>query len=328
MPRPRFPNSTSPKETRRRGTQLRRSRQASGGDKVLAPVRLNLRRCQAMTVSTYHRSLIVILLFSAAALGFSHAALAQAAGQPTMAAQVETPPADAVKTASGLAYVIQAPGRDTVHPTDSDLVKVVALAFTKESAEGKPTSLGSPSTPMQMAAIAVPGLREALALMTKGQRMRLWMPEKLAFAGASGKPKGPLMVDVMLLDIIPVPPTPTDLTAPPPDAQKTKSGLVSKVMKPGTGTARPKSSSTVTVHYTGWLPDGTIFDSSVIKGQPATFPLGDVIKGWTEGVQLMVAGEKRRFWIPGKLAYDGSENPNAPKGMLVFDIELITVDGK
>jgi FKBP-type peptidyl-prolyl cis-trans isomerase len=66
----------------------------------------------------------------------------------------------------------------------------------------------------------------------------------------------------------------------------------------------------------------------VLKGRPFTTPLDQVIKGWTEGVQLMVAGEKRRFWIPGKLAYDGSENPNAPKGMLVFDIELITVDGK
>ena len=144
--------------------------------------------------------------------------------------------------------------------------------------------------------------------------MRLWLPEKLAFAGAAGKPKGPLMVDVMLLDVIAPPTTPPDVAAAPADAKKTKSGLASKVLKPGTGTVRPKSNSVVTVHYTGWTPDGQIFDSSVIKGQPATFPLGDVIKGWTEGVQLMVVGEVRRFWIPGRLAYDGVEQAGVPKG--------------
>ncbi len=177
-----------------------------------------------------------------------------------------------------------------MHPTPNDLVKVVTLFWTKESVEGKPSSMSTPTQPMLVGAIVASGLREALALMTTGQRMRLWIPEKLAFAGAAGKPKGPLMVDVMLLDIIAPPVAPPDVAAPPADATKTKSGLAYKILKPGTGTVRPKSNSVVTVHYTGWLPDGQIFDSSVIKGQPATFPLGDVIKGWSEGVQLMVDG--------------------------------------
>ncbi len=115
---------------------------------------------------------------------------------------------------------------------------------------------------------------------------------------------------------------------PPADAVKTDSGLASKILRPGTGTVRPKSGSTVTVHYTGWTPDGRIFDSSVIKGQPATFALGDVIRGWSEGVQLMVAGEVRRLWIPGRLAYDGVDRPGAPKGPLVFEIGLIAIEGK
>jgi FKBP-type peptidyl-prolyl cis-trans isomerase len=136
------------------------------------------------------------------------------------------------------------------------------------------------------------------------------------------------MVDVMLLDIAPVPMTPADVAAAPADAQKTKSGLASKVLKPGTGTEHPKGSSQVTVHYTGWTTDGKMFDSSVIKGQPASFPLDAVIPGWTEGVQLMVVGEARRFWIPGRLAYDGSDRKDAPRGMLVFDIELIAIDVK
>ena len=76
--------------------------------------------------------------------------------------------------------------------------------------------------------------------------------------------------------------------------------------------------------YTGWLTDGTKFDSSIDRGQPAEFPLGGVIAGWTEGVGLMVEGEKRRLWIPEELAYKG--RPGAPQGMLVFDVELIQIE--
>src|SRR5262249_22037852 len=107
------------------------------------------------------------------------------------------------------------------------------------------------------------------------------------------------------------------------DAQKTKSGLASKVLQKGTGKTHPKATSQVQVHYTGWTTDGKMFDSSVVRGQPATFPLGNVIPGWTEGVQLMVEGEKRRFWIPEKLAYEGK--PGAPQGMLIFDVELLKI---
>ncbi len=107
------------------------------------------------------------------------------------------------------------------------------------------------------------------------------------------------------------------------DAQKTASGISSTVLKAGTAAARPTAKSTVLVHYTGWTMDGKEFDSSVSRGQPAEFGLNQVIPGWTEGVQLMVKGEKRRFWIPGNLAYDNSPRPDAPRGMLVFDIELL-----
>jgi peptidylprolyl isomerase len=120
------------------------------------------------------------------------------------------------------------------------------------------------------------------------------------------------------LKMIPAPP---DVQAPPADAAKTSSGLASKVLTKGTGKAHPRANDEVTVHYTGWTTDGKMFDSSVAKGSPATFPLDRVIAGWTEGVQLMVEGEKRRFWIPEALAYKGRE----PKGVLVFDVELIKI---
>jgi peptidylprolyl isomerase len=79
----------------------------------------------------------------------------------------------------------------------------------------------------------------------------------------------------------------------------------------------------VVVHYTGWTTDGKMFDSSVARGEPATMSLDGVIAGWTEGVQMMVVGEKRRFWIPARLAYEGKDGP---QGMLVFDIELIRIE--
>jgi len=119
-------------------------------------------------------------------------------------------------------------------------------------------------------------------------------------------------------------PAPPDVAAPPKDAQKTASGLASRVLTPGKGTVHPRSTSQVSVHYTGWTPDGKMFDTSA-GGAPVTFPLNGVIKGWTEGVQLMVVGERRRFWIPGNLAYDNSTRPDAPKGMLVFDVELLDI---
>jgi FKBP-type peptidyl-prolyl cis-trans isomerase len=118
-------------------------------------------------------------------------------------------------------------------------------------------------------------------------------------------------------------PPPPDVAAPPADAQVTSSGLASKVLAPGSGSEHPVPTDKVKVHYTGWTTDGKMFDSSVARGRPAVFPLDKVISGWTEGVGLMVVGEKRRLWIPDQLAYAG--RPDRPQGMLVFDVELLDI---
>jgi hypothetical protein len=118
-------------------------------------------------------------------------------------------------------------------------------------------------------------------------------------------------------------PPPPDVAAPPADAIRTPSSLASKVLTPGTGSRHPRPNSRVLVHYTGWTTDGKMFDSSVARGEPTAFGLNEVIPGWTEGVQMMVEGEKRRFWIPGKLAYEGGRGP---QGTLVFDIELLKIE--
>ena len=121
-------------------------------------------------------------------------------------------------------------------------------------------------------------------------------------------------------------PAPDDVAAAPADAETTASGLAHMVVQAGTGTRHPGPTANVTVHYTGWLTDGSMFDSSVARGQPSSFPLNRVIAGWTEGLQLMVVGEKRRFWIPGDLAYGSQGRPGIPpNALLVFDVELLGI---
>ena len=118
-------------------------------------------------------------------------------------------------------------------------------------------------------------------------------------------------------------PAPPDVAAPPAGSLKTTSGLSTMVLQAGSGTRHPRPTGRVTVHYSGWTTDGQMFDSSVARGQPSSFALDGVIPGWTEGLQMMVEGEKRRFWIPESLAYKGEAG--SPQGMLVFDVELIKI---
>jgi FKBP-type peptidyl-prolyl cis-trans isomerase len=232
---------------------------------------------------------------------------------------VAAPPADAAKTASGLATKVVKPGTGKDHPVKDDLVMVDYTGWTTDGkmfdssiARGKPSTFG--------VSRVIAGFSEGLQLMVPGETRRIWIPEGLAYKGQEGRPKGMLVFEVTLIGI----PNraPGDVKTPPADAKKTASGLAYKVLEKGTGAQHPTASSQVTVHYTGWTTDGKMFDSSIVKGEPITFPLNGVIAGWTEGVQLMVEGEKARFWIPQNLAYKGE---SAPYGMLVFEIELIKI---
>ncbi len=271
-------------------------------------------------------------LLSLLAVSFVLAHTITRAEEPTMPetpSDVKAAPADAETTASGLASKMLQKGTGESHPKAEDTVKVHYSGWTTDGKlfdssvqRGQPTSF-----PLNG---VIAGWTEGLQLMVVGEKRRFWIPGKLAYGEnpGGGRPGGTLVFDVELLEIkaAPKPPdVPEDVAAAPESAEKTESGIASRVLQKGTGTEHPKASDSVEVHYSGWTTDGKLFDSSVTRGEPVSFPLNRVIPGWTEGVQLMVVGEKRRLWIPAKLAYGDSPPPGAPAGTLVFDVELLKI---
>ena len=249
---------------------------------------------------------------------------------PKPPADIAAAPADAEKTPSGLASKVIAKGTGTAHPKDGDNAKLNLSLWSSEGQLLQSTAQQGGPAEISLDQLSIGGLAEGIKLMVAGEKRQLWISTKLAFGDSPppGVPAGGLVVEAELVSIkegIPAPAAPADVAATPADAEKTASGLASKTLTKGTGTAHPKATDTVTVHYSGWTPDGKMFDSSVTRGEPTSFPLDGVIKGWTEGLQLMVEGEKRRFWIPAGLAYGENPGGGRPGGQLVFDVELIKI---
>ena len=230
------------------------------------------------------------------------------------------PPADMEKTASGASFKITKKG-DGKLPAAGD---IVTFHFTGKTMEGQlvqdtHTQPAPPSVPLNQ---LPPIFGELLGGMSATEQRQCWIPEPSI-------PGGFIVADIELVSFkapAPAPAVPKDVAKAPADAAKTKSGLASKVIKAGTGKAKPKASDTVKVNYSGWEADGKMFDSSITRGEPTQFPLSGVIPGWTEGLQLMVVGETRRFWIPEGLAYGPKqEGGGRPGGMLCFDVELLEI---
>lgn len=247
---------------------------------------------------------------------------------PAIPSDVATPPAQAATTKSGVRYVVIRPGTGTAKVRSFDKV---TYRFTGWDAEGRMyETTEMKDRPITMAPYQLPAaLDEVLTTMTSGQRVRFWTTaEKLAPNGkpAPGMPQGPVCGELEIISTekgIEPPAAPADVGKPPGDAKKSAKGVFYKVLKAGKGGPKPKPSDTVRVNYTGWTTDGRMFDSSVLRNQPAEFSLQAVVAGWTEGIPLMAVGDKFRFWIPEELAYKGA--PGRPQGMLVFDVELLDI---
>ncbi|MCB9731760.1 MAG: FKBP-type peptidyl-prolyl cis-trans isomerase [Deltaproteobacteria bacterium] len=245
-------------------------------------------------------------------------------------ADVAAAPADAQSSPSGLKWKVMKEGTGADHPSKRDTVEVHYTGWTTDGKMFDSSKKRGQPAKFPLNGV-IPGWTEGVQLMTVGSTYRFWIPGNLAYGDKPmrpGAPAGTLVFDVELLSIEKAEtiPAPADVAAAPADATKTASGLAYKELKPGDGKTHPTAENTVKVNYTGWTTDGEMFDSSVVRKQPAVFPLGGVIPGWTEGVQLMTVGSTFRFWIPGNLAYgDTPKRPGAPAGTLVFDVELLEI---
>lgn len=248
---------------------------------------------------------------------------------PETPSDVKAAPADAEKTASGLASKVLKAGTGSKKPGPRDNVTVHYSGWTTDGKMfDSSVERGEPSSfPLNG---VIKGWTEGLQLMVEGEKRRFWIPADLAYGEnpGGGRPGGLLVFDVELLGIKEAPkppPTPEDVAKAPDDAEKTNSGIASRVLTKGTGADHPKATDQVKVNFSGWTTDGKLFESTVMQGSPVVFPLDKVLPGLSEGIQLMVLGEKRRLWIPGKLAFGDNPRPGAPSGTLVFDVELLEV---
>jgi FKBP-type peptidyl-prolyl cis-trans isomerase len=240
-------------------------------------------------------------------------------------------PADAEKMPSGISVKTVAKGSGTKSPKLEDIVKLEIAIWSPAGELLQSTGQDGRPAELPLDKLRIGGLPDAIKAMVEGEKKVAWIPASVAFGPnlPQGAPADGIVVEVELVSFkegVPPPPVPADVGAVPTDAEKTASGLASKVLTKGTGTVHPKATDRVTVHYSGWTMDGKMFDSSVTRGETSTFGLNQVISGWTEGVQLMVKGEKRRFWIPAGLAYGENPGGGRPGGMLVFDIELFEIE--
>ena len=262
-------------------------------------------------------ALAVAALAWAAPPGRTQAAPAPTAGQDAAAEPREIPApgeplpegATWTETASGLAWVALKRGDEKAERPKSRCDRVSVhytgyfedgKVFDQSDRKGEPVSFGLSQV--------IAGWTEGLQLMRVGDSFKLHIPWALAYGerGRAGiPPRSNLVFDVELVAVTPgavLPPEPSFALPPDAELKKTASGLQYKLLVPG-GEKHPVASDFVTVHYSGWLTDGTLFDSSWKRCEPASFPLGGVIPGWTEGLQLVGEGGSVLLVIPPDLGY-------------------------
>ena len=236
---------------------------------------------------------------------------------------VASAPADAQKSKSGLKWKVLQEGTGTVKPSRDDMIWI---HYSSWSPDGKLTSStwrkGIPKLKKMKKLVA--GWHEAVSDMVVGERRLLWLPAKLAHAKRkrTDPDKDRRVLDIELMKLKVAPPAPDNVKRAPKGAQKTRSGVAFVKLSEGSGGKSPRANSIVKVRYAGWTKDGRCFDFTGPE-ESASFGLHEVIPGWTEGLQVMSEGDKARFWIPQKVAYNGQSGK--PKGTLVFDIELLEV---
>ena len=240
------------------------------------------------------------------------------------------PPAEAITLGEGVAYLILSEG-DGALPMGERLNHFLRVNQDGWSADGErlynSEQDGISTYRISQLERALPALASAFKAVPLGSSFRLWLPASAIPENSRTLNPVDQVVDFQMVDfLLPLPPPP-DVGAIPDDARLTSSGVGIKTLHPGDGKTHPTLEDTLTVHYSGWTSDGQLFDSTHLRDRTASFPLGVLIQGWQDALPLMTLGEKARIWLPGALAYDNREDrPYAPKGMLIFDVEILAIE--
>lgn len=245
-----------------------------------------------------------------------------AAGAANTGPPPKDPPAEAERSESGLTTLRLAPGQGSERPDGNDVVTFHYEIWTPAGEKVRSSrDAGEPGT-YQMEKL-IPAWREALQLMVAGEKRRLWVPAELAVANPKSGPAGATICDIELLEVRRV----TDISAgeltPPADAERTRFGAYAQVLEEGTGSETAAAGVGALVNYVMWTQDGKVYDTTVFRNRPTFFLYDRVMPAFADALKAMVVGEKRRIWIPGNVA--NGQWMGSPKGMLVFDVELLRV---
>lgn len=258
-------------------------------------------------------------LFLAATLSLLLASSVLAAPEAPSLEELQTPPETAVKRPSGLVTQVLEEGSGA-SPDANDIVVVHFTAYRPDGQvfqdtreKGKPASM-----PLDR---VFEGWREGMQLMKVGETRRLWVPAELGPPNpGKGRPRSAVF-DVELVDVLPLPDPPKYLQAPDPAATKVDSGAHYLVIDEGTGDEAADAKSRILTHYLLWNDQGVLLDSSYARGRPTAFMLDRTMGAFSEAVQGMKVGERRRLWIP-QFAHQG-QWPNAPDGTMIFEVEMV-----
>jgi peptidylprolyl isomerase len=248
--------------------------------------------------------------------------------QVTPPFDLKTPPADAVKTASGLVYKKMTANDAGSMPKRNDTVMINYTGWHQSTGETFYTNK-SRGTPMPLnLSTTAPGFTEAMQLLRKGERAVLWVPASIGYKGAPKGTPETNVYEVEVVDIQAAPAIPQDVAKAPDNAETTaKSQLKFVMVHPGTGKDKAKSYDNVTFNYTGWDADGRMFDTTeMLRKKPATAAPYRQPAPFQEVLTDMTAGERVRFWVDAAKMQGDKPVPGMPSGQLCYEVEILQIE--
>jgi FKBP-type peptidyl-prolyl cis-trans isomerase len=240
---------------------------------------------------------------------------------------LKTPPADAVKTASGLIYKKLQINDAGTAPKRNDTVLINYTGWKQSTGETFYTNKGHGSPmPLNLSTTA-PGFTEGMQLLKTGEKAMLWVPPSIGYKDDHRGPTETNVYEIEVVEIHPAPPVPTDVAAPPANAEPTKLGNKFVVVRQGTGAAKAHPWDEVTYNYTAWDATGRMFETTEMKKKPSKMAPYRQSAALEEILTMITAGERVRVWSTGeKMAPNGKVQQGQPAGPVCYEIDVIEIE--